>query len=144
MARTGHRIDQPVPRAREETSISPLAGWGPKWTGNIGKSGSQREGISMRRNIPAFFIALLVCLAAGVSSASARWPCGSAWQLEWLPCVRFETRTITCYRPEYRTEYREVQRTDYRRVPETRLQEIEETVTVPSWREEKQLNRSVT
>src|SRR6202007_2152419 len=44
------------------------------------------------------------------------------------PPIHYEERTVTCYRPEYRTEYREVQRTVYRCVPATHEQEIKDTV----------------
>src|SRR3954451_5765351 len=57
----------------------------------------------------------------------------------WYPCctpVAVEYRTVTCYRPEMRTELREVERTVYRCVPETREQEVQETVLTQHVREE--------
>ena len=64
------------------------------------------------------------------AAAAACWPCPT------LPPVKFEQRTVTNYRTEYRTEYKEVQRTVTRRVPETVMKEVRETVMVPHWREE--------
>src|SRR6266699_2314262 len=75
-----------------------------------------------------------VLLGMGLAeSAGAGWHC---WQTCSLP-VQLEQRTVTCYRPEYRTEWREVERTVFRCVPETHEQEIKEKFVVPHWREEK-------
>ena len=49
---------------------------------------------------------------------------------------RFEYRTVTKYRTEWRIDFKEVSRTVTRRVPETVMKEVRETVPVPHWREE--------
>src|SRR5262245_14614206 len=84
---------------------------------------------TMFDQVRACLLALGVAALTGVAGAQP--PCELP-----PPLVRWEQRTITCYRHEYRTELREVQRTVYRRVPVTREKEIQETVLVPHWREE--------
>src|SRR5262245_16457362 len=78
-------------------------------------------------------VAVLALGLGAVETSSAGWPC-------WSSCapapVQCQSQTITCYRPEYRTEWREVERTVYRCVPEVKEQEIKETVMVPNFREE--------
>ena len=48
------------------------------------------------RWIPACLVIGLLGLGLAAESASAEWPCSP-------PPVRYEVRTITRYRPEYRT-----------------------------------------
>src|SRR5258707_13312947 len=74
-----------------------------------------------------------VLLGLGLAeSAGAGWHC---WQACSLP-VQLEQRTVTCYRPEYRTEWREVERTVYRCVPEAHGEGVKERVVVAHQREE--------
>src|SRR5688572_4722433 len=83
---------------------------------------------------------LLVCFAALASVA----PSGPAQAGDPAHCpppllpppARFELRTVTKYRTEYRTKFREVQRTVTRKVPQTVMKEVQETVMVPYWRDE--------
>jgi hypothetical protein len=89
-------------------------------------------------------VLLPVCLAGtmlalgGADFAAGRGRCRTSYATP-PPCpaapVRFEERTITCYRPEYRTAYQTVKHTVYRCVPESRQREIEETVLVPHTRQ---------
>src|SRR5947207_1029456 len=78
----------------------------------------------------------LAALALSLGLAGPAW----AWGDCGVPCapppVQVTYQTVTCYRPEYRTEWREVKHTVYRCVPETHEQTINETVLVPHWREE--------
>src|SRR5262245_38583304 len=93
----------------------------------MGTSQGSIGGQAMRiRWIPACAIMAALGLGLVTETASARWRCYSPSP----PPVRYEERTMTYYRPEYRTEYREVQRTVYRLVPETREREVTETVLV--------------
>src|SRR5438309_1168765 len=86
----------------------------------------------MGRWLRACVVGTTLLLGTAAEPVNAWWRCVPAC----VPApIAFVERTITCYRPEYRTEFREVQRTTYRNVPETREQEVRETVMVPHWRE---------
>ena len=68
------------------------------------------------------------CLAALFTSSILPAPAAADWFCLPPPPIRFEYRTVTKYRTEYRMEIKEVQRTVTRLVPETVVKEVKETV----------------